>query len=42
MTQWTFVNTDHHQFVVGTQGADTLAAKQSGALLEVGAASRSY
>ncbi|MCE4265286.1 hypothetical protein [Rhodococcus globerulus] len=36
MTQWTFVNTDPHQFVVGTQDADTLAVKQSGALLEVG------
>ncbi|TSD47540.1 hypothetical protein FFI94_016300 [Rhodococcus sp. KBS0724] len=36
MTQWTFVNTDHHQFVVGARDADTLAVKQSGALLEVG------
>ena len=36
MTQGTFVDTDHHQFVVGTRGADTLAVRQSGALLEVG------
>ena len=36
MTQWTFVDTDHHQFVVGTQDADTLAVRQSGALLAVG------
>lgn len=35
MTQWTFVDTDHHQFVVGTRDADTLSVRQSGALLEV-------
>lgn len=35
-TQWTFVDTDHHQFVVGTRDADTLAVRQSGALLEAG------